>query len=115
PPLRKIPKEIRTAQSLQVMTSHPSSLRLLAASLILPATFALAQPEGRGRGGRAGATGTETTTATATVSTEAKKDEPKKDEKEPVLSVTEHTISIGGKVIKYKATAGYMAMKDAKT
>jgi carboxypeptidase C (cathepsin A) len=40
----------------------------------------------------------------------------KKDdkEKEPVLSLTEHTLTLGGKVIKYKATAGYMAMKDAR-
>ncbi len=44
-----------------------------------------------------------------------KDDKDKEKEKEPVLSVTEHTITIGGKVIKYKATAGYMAMKDAKT
>lgn len=40
-----------------------------------------------------------------------KKDEK---EKEPVLSVTEHTLALGGKTIKYKATAGYMAMKDAR-
>lgn len=35
-------------------------------------------------------------------------------EKEPVLSVTEHEVTIGGKVIKYRATTGYMLMKDAK-
>jgi carboxypeptidase C (cathepsin A) len=40
-----------------------------------------------------------------------KKDEK---EKEPVLCVTEHALSLGGKTIKYRATAGYMAMKDAK-
>ncbi len=40
-----------------------------------------------------------------------KKDEK---EKEPVLSVTEHRVTIGGKVIRYQAAAGYMAMKDAK-
>lgn len=40
-----------------------------------------------------------------------KKDEK---EKEPVLAVTEHALTLGGKVIKYKATAGYLAMKDAK-
>src|SRR5581483_2691692 len=38
----------------------------------------------------------------------------KKEEKEPVLSVTEHTLTVGGKTIRYKATAGYLAMKDAK-
>jgi carboxypeptidase C (cathepsin A) len=31
-----------------------------------------------------------------------------------VLSVTEHELTLGGKVIKYQATAGYLAMKDAK-
>lgn len=47
---------------------------------------------------------------------EAAKPVDKKDEKEkePVLSVTEHEITLGGKVIKYKATTGYLAMKDAK-
>jgi carboxypeptidase C (cathepsin A) len=40
-----------------------------------------------------------------------KKDEK---EKEPVLAVTEHALTLGGKVIRYKATAGYFAMKDAK-
>ncbi len=43
---------------------------------------------------------------------EAKSD--RKEEKEPVLSVTEHKLTLGGKTISYKATAGYMAMKDAK-
>jgi carboxypeptidase C (cathepsin A) len=38
----------------------------------------------------------------------------KETEKEPVLSVTEHELTIGGKIIKYRATAGYMLMKDAK-
>lgn len=41
---------------------------------------------------------------------EAKKPEA---EKEPKLSVTEHQITINGKVISYKATAGYMPLKDA--
>jgi len=39
---------------------------------------------------------------------------PAAPEKEPVLSVTEHEATIGGKVIKYRATTGYMLMKDAK-
>lgn len=42
-----------------------------------------------------------------------KKDKDKDKEKdEPKLSVTEHTVTIGGKQVKYKATAGYMLMKD---
>ena len=45
-----------------------------------------------------------------------KKSAPEKPEKEkePVLAVTEHELTIDGKVIKYRATAGYMLMKDAK-
>lgn len=34
--------------------------------------------------------------------------------KEPKLSVTEHELTLGGKVIKYKATAGYLVLKDEK-
>lgn len=39
---------------------------------------------------------------------------PEMKEKEPVLSVTEHEITIGGKLIKYRATAGYLVLKDNK-
>ncbi len=40
-------------------------------------------------------------------------DKDKKDEeKEPPPSVTEHTLTVGGKTIKYRATAGYMVMRD---
>lgn len=38
----------------------------------------------------------------------------KKKESEPKLSVTEHEVTIGGRVIKYRATAGYLTLKDAK-
>ncbi len=38
--------------------------------------------------------------------------EKEKKEEEPKLSVTEHTVTIGGKPVKYKATAGYMILKD---
>lgn len=34
--------------------------------------------------------------------------------KEPKLSVTEHEITIGGKAIKYRATTGYLVLKDEK-
>jgi carboxypeptidase C (cathepsin A) len=37
-----------------------------------------------------------------------------KEEKDPVLSVTEHEITIGGKAIKYRATAGYLVLKSEK-
>ncbi len=39
-------------------------------------------------------------------------DDDEEDDPEPKLSVTEHVITIGGKEIKYKATAGYMRLKD---
>lgn len=35
-----------------------------------------------------------------------------KKEKDPVLSVTDHTVRIDGREVKYKATAGYMLLKD---
>ncbi len=41
-----------------------------------------------------------------------KKKDKDKDDDEPKLSVTEHTITIDGKPIKYKATAGYMVLKE---
>ncbi|HVU17029.1 MAG TPA: hypothetical protein VHD32_08885 [Candidatus Didemnitutus sp.] len=53
-------------------------------------------------------------------SDEPPKEAPKGDEKgaaeakEPKLSVTEHEITIGGHTIKYKATAGYLVLKDDK-
>src|ERR1017187_7704570 len=102
------------------MKMSRSPILLLLTALVIPATSSLAQP-GRGRGGR-GASAAETATTPAAADAKAgekkdepKKDEPKKEEKEPVLSVTDHEITLGGKVIKYKATAGYMAMKDSKT
>ena len=36
----------------------------------------------------------------------------KDDEKEPPPSVTEHTLTVGGKTIRYRATTGYMVMRD---
>src|SRR5947209_15115992 len=38
----------------------------------------------------------------------------KKEEKEPPLSITEHTMTIGGRTLHYQATAGYLPLKDAK-
>jgi carboxypeptidase C (cathepsin A) len=45
-----------------------------------------------------------------------KKPAPAKEEKdkEPALSVTEHELTVGGKTIKYQATAGYMVLKTEK-
>jgi carboxypeptidase C (cathepsin A) len=39
-------------------------------------------------------------------------DKSKEEEKEPPPSVTEHTITVDGKTIHYRATAGYMVMRD---
>ncbi len=38
----------------------------------------------------------------------------KADDKEPALSVTEHEVTIDGKLIRYRATAGFQQLKDAK-
>lgn len=40
------------------------------------------------------------------------KDKDKSEEAESKLKVSQHTVTIGGKNIKYKATAGYMLLKD---
>lgn len=45
-------------------------------------------------------------------SSDIDKDKNNKDKDEPKLSVSEHTITINGKPIKYKATAGFMLLKD---
>ncbi len=39
-------------------------------------------------------------------------DKAKKKDDEPKLSVTEHTVIVDGKPVKYKATAGFMVLKD---
>ena len=40
------------------------------------------------------------------------KDKSKEEEKEQPPSVTDHTLTVGGKTIRYRATAGYMVMRD---
>jgi carboxypeptidase C (cathepsin A) len=53
--------------------------------------------------------------ATAASSKDAKdrdKDKSKEEEKEPPPSVTEHTLTVDGKTIHYRATTGYMVMRD---
>jgi carboxypeptidase C (cathepsin A) len=42
----------------------------------------------------------------------ADKDKDKEEEKEPPPSVTDHTLTVGSKTIHYRATAGYMVMRD---
>ena len=54
----------------------------------------------------------------ATLRAETKSDAPvpaspaAKSDDEPVLSVTAHTINVGGKTLKYHATAGYIVLKE---
>ncbi len=88
----------------------PTAVRPLVALLalvLLPALPAQEAPKGSPRGEAAAAD-----KPAGAEKKEADKKEP--EEKEPVLSVTEGTVTIGGKAVRYKATAGYMAMKDAK-
>ena len=70
--------------------------------LLLPLLPALvvAQPE-RKRGAATPAATSAPTTAEKPAAGEVKPAD-KKEEKEPVLSVTEHQLTLGGKVIKYK-------------
>jgi carboxypeptidase C (cathepsin A) len=93
-------------------------MKIQSHSLIVTLALMLSAPARALEGGRGAAGAAPATTATTAEkpAAEAKDAKPaeKKEEKEPVLSVTEHEITLGGKVVKYKATAGYMAMKDAK-
>ncbi len=83
--------------------------------LALLAAAAVNAQEGRRGGASSVAAAVAAATAEKPASAEAKPAEKKDEkEKEPALAVSEHQLTLGGKVIKYKATAGYMAMKDAK-
>ena len=53
-------------------------------------------------------------TPPAEESKEGKKEDKPKDEKKEKLSVTKHTIALGGAQIAYTATAGLMPLKDAE-
>jgi carboxypeptidase C (cathepsin A) len=118
---RQEPRSLRPSLSLESISLSPSLSAVPVLALFLSASLALAQEPGAGRRGtRAGGAAT-TSTATATTSAASAggasadaKPADKKEEKEPVLSVTHHEITLGGKLLKYRATAGYMAMKDAK-
>jgi carboxypeptidase C (cathepsin A) len=60
----------------------------------------------------AGAPPADAKSAEAKSGADAAKDDKKSADDEPVLSVTAHTITVGGKTIKYHATAGYMVLKS---
>src|ERR1051326_1494836 len=60
---------------------------------------------------------TQTTSEDATPASRDAKDRDKdkskeEEEKDPPPSVTEHTLNVGGKTIHYRATTGYMVMRD---
>jgi carboxypeptidase C (cathepsin A) len=48
----------------------------------------------------------------AKVETSTKSDAKDEVEQDPVLSVTAHTVTVDGKVLKYHATAGYIVLKE---
>jgi carboxypeptidase C (cathepsin A) len=57
--------------------------------------------------------GNETQTSSEASATPSKKDaKENEEEKDQPPSVTEHTLTVGGKTIRYRATAGYMVMRD---
>jgi carboxypeptidase C (cathepsin A) len=45
-------------------------------------------------------------------SKDSDKDKGKEEEKDPPPSVTEHTLTVAGKTIRYRATTGFMVMRD---
>src|SRR2546423_3057949 len=55
---------------------------------------------------------TSDTTTPAKNDTKDRDKDKKDEEKEPPPSVTEHTLTVGGKTIRYRATTGYMVMRD---
>ncbi len=74
----------------------PAGLLLLA-SLALPARADTKPADAKGADAKADS---------------AAKADAKPEEAEPVLSVTEHTVTVDGKVLKYHATAGYIIIKE---
>ena len=88
---------------------------LVAIFCLATAHFGFAQREKQPPGELKVKPGKETATESEAASKPAKdgdKDKGKEDEKEQPPSVTEHTLTVGGKTIHYRATAGYMVMRD---
>jgi carboxypeptidase C (cathepsin A) len=81
-------------------------------------SFALAQRDKPVPGELKVKPGKETPSASETATPESKetkdrdKEKNKDEEKEPPPSVSEHTLTVGGKTIHYRATTGYMVMRD---
>ncbi len=55
---------------------------------------------------------TQTASEAATPAGKENRDKEKDEEKEQPPTVTEHTLTVGGKTIRYRATTGYMVMRD---
>ncbi len=104
---------------MKSLRSLATGAALIAILCFVAASFARAQREKPVPGELKVKPGRETQTSAegsaSPGSKEAKngdKDKDKEEEKEPPPSVTEHTITVGGKTIHYRATAGYMVMRD---
>jgi carboxypeptidase C (cathepsin A) len=94
---------------------RPTHHTTLLLTLVLSVAFSAnaQQRGGRGGGRRAIESGPERTPAPATApSTNPSDDKPAAKAEVKALSVTEHELTLDGKPLKYRATAGTMAMKD---
>ena len=93
----------------------PTTSPFLALLLVLVSCSTLrAEPQSAPKSDtRAGATGDAKSGAASGADDDAQSDAKAADKSdEPVLSVTEHTLTVGGKTLKYHATAGYMLLKE---
>jgi carboxypeptidase C (cathepsin A) len=92
-----------------------SAAALVAVLCLIAAPFALAQTSKPVPGELKVKPDKETTSDSSTPDKKDTKDrdkDKKDEEKEPPPSVTEHTLTVGGKTIRYRATTGYMVMRD---
>jgi carboxypeptidase C (cathepsin A) len=71
-----------------------------------PVPGELKVPPGKSQSGAA------TGTPAASDAKDRDKEKGKDDDKEPPPSVTEHTLTVGGKSMRYRVTTGYMVMRD---
>ena len=96
------------------MKSFPAWFQLVSALLLIVAGSLRAAdaPPAPKRGSSTKAAAASPTTGRAESDAAAKAE--KKEEKEPVLSVTKHTLRLGDRTLSYQATAGYLPLKDAK-
>ena len=95
------------------MTRCPSS-PFLASLLFFAACSTLsAAPQSEPKSQASGAS--EATKGDQSSGADAEKSDKDKDtekSEEPKLAITEHTVTVGGKTLKYHATTGYMVLKE---